>query len=180
MRSRGALTAVCLAVVLIAGQASASALEAQEAVDSDGSSWSVGPSLGFPGLGTSAEPSLFVIGVQAAQLRRGRLGGDVSVGVIPRILFEGVFALGARGGLVLPIGISESAAVLPSAGLSFLGGFGRSGGGAEFGGNVGLGVLLSEPGETGVRMGATWHHFSDLSGVWLLEIGFAPQASGNQ
>lgn len=177
MRSRAAAT--CLGLALIAVPANAPA-QVPEAADSSGSSWSVGGSIGFPGLGTRAEPSLFVIGVQAAQLRRSRLGGDVSVGVIPRILFEGVFALGARGGLVLPIGISESAAVLPSAGVSFVGGFGRSAGGAEFGANAGLGVLLVEPGQTGVRMGVTWHHFTNLSGVWLLEVGFAPQARGSQ
>ena len=177
MRSRGA--AACLGLALIAIPANAPA-QVPEAADSSSSTWSVGGSIGFPGLGTRAEPSLFVIGVQAAQLRRSRLGGDVSVGIIPRILFEGVFALGARGGLVLPLGISESAAVLPSAGVSFVGGFGQSGGGAEFGANVGFGLLLSEPGETGVRIGATWHHFSDLSGIWLLEVGFAPLARGSK
>lgn len=88
-------------------------------------------------------------------------------------LFDGVFLLGARGGLAWSLPVSEGVLLLPSGGASFLGGFGPGGGGAELGGNVGVGAVAGGDSTGGLRVGMTWHRFAGLGGtVWLLEVGF--------
>ena len=171
---------VVLGVLLAGGSVNESALRAQDTVQAHHSSWSIGASIGLPGYESQTDASLFVVGFQLAQLRHGKLGADLSVGTMPRILLEGVMAAGARAGVVLPIGLSGSTAILPTAGVSVLGAFGSGGGAVEAGVNAGLGLLFGGRERTGLRLGATWHHFAELgSRVWLLEVGFVgPRSAG--
>ena len=134
--------------------------------------WLVGGSVGVPMIDGEAVPDLFTIGMNWTQLRPGRLGADFSLGVMPRALTEGVVAGGARGGVALPLALSTGVLVLPSAGVSLLGGAGGGGGAVPIGFNAGLAAVIRGPGSAGLRTGLTWHRFGDAeSAVWLWEVG---------
>ena len=70
-------------------------------------------------------PELFTIGLNVSQTTPGRLGADFSIGTMPRALMERAAVLGARGGVVFPIAPTADVLVLPSAGVSLLGGAGE-------------------------------------------------------
>ena len=92
---------------------------------------------------------------------------------MPRALAEGVAVVGARGGVALPLALSSGVLVLPSAGVSFVGGVGAGGGGATAGLNAGIAAVLFGASSVGLRTGVTWHHFGNSeSAVALWEIGF--------
>jgi hypothetical protein len=172
-------TSIAVLGVLLAASTVNQSLWAQDPAQPQDSSWSIGASIGLAGYASETDASAFVLGFQTAQLRLGKLGGDLSYGTMPRLLLEGAIALGVRAGVVLPIGVSESTAVLPSAGLSALGAFGSGLGFADVGMNVGLGLLFGGRERTGLRLGATWHHLAVLgSRVWLVEVGFVVPKNG--
>jgi hypothetical protein len=136
--------------------------------------WLVGASFGVPGYGTEPLVELFTIGIQWTQVRPGRLGADFSLGTIPRALVEGVVVVGFRAGAALPLAFSSGLLLLPSAGLSFIGGVGQGGGGGTAGLNAGVSAVFFGTQATGLRTGVTWHRFPDTGGaLWLLEMGFA-------
>lgn len=86
---------------------------------------------------------------------------------------EGVLMLGGRGGLAWPLAVSPDLIVLPSIGGTFLAGLFRRGGGELFGGNAGIAAFILNERARGLRVGASWHRFSNVSGaVWLVEFGF--------
>ena len=147
---------------------------AQSPVDStsrSGRDWLIGVSAGIPGYDKQAAPELFTIGVNASQIKPGRLGADLSLGTMPRAFIEGVGVLGGRAGAVFPIAPTPDVLLLPSAGLSLVGGGGGDGGGAIGGFNAGLAAVIWS-GDVGVRTGVTVHRFADLRGtVWLVEFG---------
>lgn len=167
MTCRGMAAALLLAVSW------AGAAHGQETSDAETDRWLVGGSIGVPGYGGDVEPSLFTIAVHGARVRRGRIGPEVFVGTMPRALFEGVLAVGARSGLAWAVPVSENVLLMPSGGVSFVGGIGPGGGGAELGVNVGLSAAAVENSSGGFRVGITWHTFPGLGGsLWLLEFGF--------
>jgi hypothetical protein len=135
--------------------------------------WLIAGSFGLPGLGSEIVAEAFTIGVQWTRVRAGRLGADFSLGTIPRTLQEGVFVLGFRGGVALPLLLSPGTWLLPSTGVSLIGGAGSGGGGGAIGYNVGVAAAAFGTSRTGLRIGITWHRFQDLeSTVWLVELGF--------
>ncbi|MCI0433971.1 MAG: hypothetical protein L0271_10010 [Gemmatimonadetes bacterium] len=160
-------------VILVLAATGTTSVAAQETSDIESDPWFIGGSVGIPGHGREFEPSLFTIAVHGTHVRRGHLGPDLFLGTMPRILFEGIVAIGARADLAWAAPVSGSVLLLPGAGASFLAGYGGGGGGAEFGGNVGLSAIFLGESSSGLRVGMTWHRFDGLDGtVWLLEFGF--------
>jgi hypothetical protein len=137
------------------------------------SAWLFGASVGVPGYEDEPFLELFTIGIHGTHLRGGgRPGFDYSLGTIPRALGEGVFVLGFRGGVAVPLTLSSRAVLLPSAGLSVVGGAGDSGGGATAGLNVGIAAIVLGLNATGLRTGVTWHRFQGTGrAIWLVELG---------
>ncbi len=137
------------------------------------SAWLFGVSAGVPGYEDEPFLELFTIGIHGTHLRGGgRPGFDYSLGTMPRALGEGVFVLGFRGGVAVPLTLSSRALLLPSAGLSLIGGAGESGGGGTAGLNIGIAAVVLGLNGTGLRTGVTWHRFQDSGGaIWLVELG---------
>ena len=135
--------------------------------------WLVAGSFGIPGHRSEPVPELFTIGFQWTQLRAGRLGADLALGTMPRLLAEGVLVLGFRGGAALPVAVARNVVLLPSAGISLVGGIGQGGGEGTTGLNAGVAGAFAGRGSVGLRTGVTWHRFRDTGSVlWLLEVGF--------
>ncbi|MGH7445809.1 MAG: hypothetical protein ACREKM_13075 [Longimicrobiales bacterium] len=146
---------------------------AQERADPEAGNWLVGGSLGVPGCGVLPLPGLFTVAFHGTAAVPGQVGPDFFVGTMPRALFEGVVLFGARAGLALPVALSSKLLVLPSAGLSLLGGFDNGTAGGQPGFNAGIAAVVSGSMPTGFRTGVTWHRFRGLyETVWLLEVGF--------
>jgi hypothetical protein len=165
MRSR----AVALGLLLSVG---ASPVGAQDTLSQARSEWLIGASFGVPGYGSEPVPELFTVGIHWTQLRPGRLGADFSLGTIPRIVVEGVAVLGVRAGAALPLALAPRLLVLPSAGVSLIGGVGPRGGGGAAGLNAGVAAVVFGTSSSGLRTGVTWHRFEDTGGaLWLLEVG---------
>ena len=136
--------------------------------------WLFGASFGVPGYRTEAEPQLFTIGFQWTQLSPNRLGADFSVGTMPRLLAEGIAVLGLRVGVAAPLTLAPGVLLLPSAGVSAIGGMSGADGGGAAGLNAGVAAVMRGTGPIGLRTGITWHRFQDSDGaLWLFEIGFA-------
>ena len=161
------LSVVCT-LALSATRASAQRPTADSAATRD---WLIGVSAGIPGYERQPVPELFTIGLNVSQTTPGRLGADFSIGTMPRALMERAAVLGARAGVVFPIAPTADVLVLPSAGVSLLGGAGEGGGGAIAGMNAGIAAVIWS-GDVGVRTGITWHRFQDFRGaIWLVEFG---------
>lgn len=151
-----------------------SAAGAQDSSAAPRRGWMVGGSLGIFGSGGQvASPELTTIGLHFTQVRPGAIGADISVGIIPRSLASGAFVAGTRVGLALPLALSSGVLLLPSVGLSLIGGVGAGGAGGTTGYNVG-GAAVFGSGAMGVRTGVTWHRLDgSRSAFWLYEIGIA-------
>jgi hypothetical protein len=133
--------------------------------------WVIGASIGMPGYGKEAAPELFTVGMNVTQIKAGRLGADISVGTMPRAFTGGAAVVGARAGGVLPIALAPDVLLLPSAGLSLLGGAGDGAVTGLAGVNAGIAAVVWT-GPIGVRTGITWHHFQNARGaIWLVELG---------
>lgn len=142
---------------------------ADSAANSSG--WLVGVSAGLPGYDREPVPELFTIGLNVSQTTPGRLGADFSIGTMPRAFVAGAAVLGARAGAVLPLAPTPDLLLLPSAGVSLLGGAGEGGGAAIAGVNAGIAAVIWS-GDVGARTGITWHRFQDFRGaIWLVEFG---------
>jgi hypothetical protein len=80
---------------------------------------------------------------------------------MPRTLLEGVLALGACAGIVLPLALalalSDDGLLLPSGGTSVIAAFGEGGGVVEPGVNFGVAALFFKEGARGLRAGITWY-----------------------
>ena len=133
--------------------------------------WMNGGSVGLPAVGLDVGPELFTIGFHRTRVRFDHPGSDFSIGIMPRFLAEGLIAVGARAGLVLPLALSPNAVLLPSVGVSFVGAAGSHGGDGLAGLNAGVAALMLGEESAGVRVGITWHRLHELT-VWLLEFGF--------
>lgn len=134
--------------------------------------WLIGMSLGVPGSGSSAVPQLFTAGLQFTQVRAGHIGGDIAIGTMPYLFSSGIFPLGFRGDVTVPI-VMPHLIVLPVAGVSAIGVMSPGGGGGGIGGlNAGIAAIVHSYG-MGLRAGVTWHQFMGMNNpVWLAELGF--------
>jgi hypothetical protein len=133
--------------------------------------WVIGVSAGIPGYEREPVPMLFTVGLNVSQTKPGRLGADFSIGTMPTAIVLGAAVLGARGGVVFPIAPSPAVTLLPSAGVSLVGGAAEGGGGAIAGLNAGVATIFWT-GDVGIRTGVTWHRFQDFrESVWLVEFG---------
>jgi hypothetical protein len=145
---------------------------AQDTASARRDGWLIAGSVGVPGYESEPIPELMTVGVQWTWLHPGRLGPDFSLGTIPRVLAEGVVAVGFRGGVALPVEFSPGVFLLPSGGVSLVGGFGGGGAGGLVGLNTGIAAVILGRNSVGVRAGITWHRFQDAEGsIWLVEFG---------
>ena len=134
--------------------------------------WIAGGSVGVPGFGREPFPTMLTVGGHWTQLNIGRLGADFSVGIVPRAFIHGVLAVGARGGVALPVAVSPRMLLLPSGGVSLVGGVGTGGGAGATGFNTGITAVFLPADGAGVRTGITWHRCGDArEALWLLEFG---------
>lgn len=147
---------------------------AQDSSSAPSSRWMVGGSVGMLRYGGEFAPLQYsTIGMHFTQVRPGALGADFSIGIIPRVLAEGFLLAGARGGVALPFALAPNVLLLPSAGLTLIGGLGAGGGGGTWGSNLGAAAVFGS-GSVGFRTGVTWHRLSGGGdGIWLLEFGVA-------
>jgi hypothetical protein len=164
----------CLYVSFLFACALGSPVRAQDTAIVKPEPWIFAFTFGLPGYGSDMVPEALTLGIQVTQLRPNRLSADVALGTMPRALAEGFVVMGLRGGVAVPLRLSDEAYLLPSAGISALGVANETGGGV-LGVNTGLSVVLGRDGRDGVRVGMTWHKFQEVRGaVWLLEFGIIP------
>jgi hypothetical protein len=162
-------TSTLIIVCTLALSASGASAQRDSATTARG--WLVGVSAGLPGYDKEPVPELFTIGLNVSQVIPGRLGADFSIGTMPRALIAGAAVLGARAGVALPMAPTPDVLLLPSAGVSLLGGAGEGGGAAIAGVNAGIAAVIWTD-DVGVRTGITWHRFQDFRGaIWLVEFG---------
>jgi hypothetical protein len=175
MRRRAFVLGLILAAVRagdVPAQAVADTAPRSAAADSN-NAWLFGASVGVPGYEDEPFLQLFTVGIHGTHLRGAwRPGFDYSLGTMPRALGEGVFVLGFRGGVAVPLELSSRALLLPSAGLSLIGGAGEGGAGGTAGLNAGVAAIALGLNGRGLRTGVTWHRFQDSGGaIWLVELG---------
>ncbi|HEV7993044.1 MAG TPA: hypothetical protein VGP25_14555 [Gemmatimonadaceae bacterium] len=164
-RARSGWLAGAIVLLFIAGPAQAQ----DTTLVRDG--WIVGPLIGVPGVGRESAAEFFTLGVGGTRLVPNRPGADLAIGIVPRILSEGVVAMGARAGLALPLALTGDLFLIPSAGLSAVGGVG-SGGGGGTGGIYGGAAAVIAAGSVGFRAGVTLHRYGQPDGnLWLVEVG---------
>lgn len=145
---------------------------AQESVRAAPGRWLVGASIGVPGHDGESFPAMFTVGAHWTQLDAGRVGADFSVGTVPWVVRKGIVAVGARGGVALPVALSPRVTLLPSGGVSVVGAVGSGGGDGTAGFNAGIAAVLLPADGVGVRTGVTWHRFGDARAtLWLWELG---------
>lgn len=131
----------------------------------------IGFSVGFPGHSYVPEPELFTIGFHVTRVPSNSVGSELAVGTMPRVLLEGVFGVGARGGLAVPFSLSEDNLLVASGGLSGIAAT-EGGGDLLLGGVYGGVAGLFLKSKVATRLGITWHWFQDGEGaIWLIELG---------
>ena len=151
------LAAAALACAASTTGAAQEAPRARDSVSTRRAGWLVGGSIGVPGYGSESVPELMTVGVHWTRLQPGRIGGDFSIGTMPRAFFEGVMVLGARAGVALPLELSPAFLLLPSGGVSLIGGAGGEGGGGGAGVNPGGAAGVPPAGSPRLRLGITGH-----------------------
>ena len=133
--------------------------------------WMGGPLLGVPGAGREAFIPAITLGVGGTRLVPNRPGADLAIELVPRLLEAGALVLGARAGIGLPLELTRDVFIVPSAGLSALGGLASGGGGATGGPYAGAAAVVAR-GALGVRAGITVHRFGGGNeALWLMELG---------
>jgi hypothetical protein len=158
-----------------AGQATAqSPRSASDSTKKDYGGWMIGASVGIPGYRSESAPELFTFGFHFTQMQPNRVGGELSIGTMPRAVAERVAVIGVRGNFALPVELGRYVLVVPSAGLSMVGAAGPGGGTAALiGVNGSLATVLWLRAGVGARAGMSWHSFENSNGaVWLAEFGF--------
>lgn len=146
-------------------------IRAQTATDGAREGWIVGGVLGMPGVGMEIEPSVLTVGVVATHLVPKRGGLEVAVGTVPQALASGFFVLGVRGGVAMPVVVTRSAFLIPTAGVSAMGGAGSNGAGGALGAYAGLSTVLAAR-TVGFRAGITFHRIANAEATfWLFELG---------
>ena len=152
---------------------------AQDTTATPRDSWSSAFTVGIPGIGMQSLPAPFVVtGAHFTDLNPSKLSGDLAIGVAPAMFLMGGMILEARGGVALPMQMTPTSFLVPSAGGTLLTFLGPDAGLALPGGNMGLSLLLTNPDGSGVRFGVTWHRLAGLEeSVWLAEFGFLSRKS---
>lgn len=159
-------------IVVLILPLTAAAAGAQDSSTVQGDRWLTSFSVGVPGAGVEAAPDYFTLGMQWTRLRPGRVGPDISIGVMPRALEYLTVLGGMRVGIALPVEVTPTVLLVPSSGVSVVGGAGAFGAHALAGLNAGLSTVLLTPSGAGVRTGVTWHRLGDVrQAIWLWEFG---------
>ena len=158
-----------------AGQATAQSppSASDSSAKKDYGGWMIGASVGIPGYRSQSAPELLTFGLHFTQMKPNRIGADVSIGTMPRVVAEGFAVVGVRGNFALPVELGRYVLIVPSAGVSMIGAAGRGGGTGLMGVNGSLATVLWSRGGLGARAGVSWHAFENSNGaVWLAEFGF--------
>ena len=149
-----------------------SAAQGSSLVTPDGTA--IGFTVGLPWYDGRTARELTTIGASFTQIRPARLGFDVFVGTMPRAFVEGVTAVGARVGAVLPFRVSPGVMVLPGIGVSLIGVTDFSNGAAGTSGwNANLGLLGMVTQSAAFRTTVSVHLFGDVRSVYLVEMGLS-------
>jgi hypothetical protein len=134
----------------------------------------LGFTAGLPSYDRQTSLELTTIGVSLTQIRPARLGFDVSVGTMPRLFVEGMTAIGARVGAVLPLRVAPGVMALPGVGVSLIGVTDFSNGAAgTYGWNANLGLLGMVTQSAALRTTLSVHQFDDVRNVYLVEMGLS-------
>ncbi|MES3034694.1 MAG: hypothetical protein V4813_11920 [Gemmatimonadota bacterium] len=158
--------------------------QADDTIPSSASSWALGGTVMMPRATGGANLALLGIGLSAGTLRPNIIGGDLAFVVSPTALAFGALIGGVRANLALPVAVGGSTLLVPSAGVSLLGGAASGGFGGVAGVNGTMAVIffsrpLAEPGPSlGLRIAVASHRFGqdgDAS-VRMLEVGFVKRA----
>lgn len=173
MMRRAVLTLLCSAGI----SAVASAQGDTTATSGEGN-WQVGGAIMFPG-GEVSNASFAAVGLTATSARPNRIGPDLAFVLVPRSLQGGALLGGIRANIGLPVTISPTVTVVPSAGASFAAAVGAGGTGGARGWNGTLALLLfrdrrdESTSSVGLRIAISEHQFSGSEfGLRLFEIGF--------
>ncbi len=155
--------------------------EAQEAVDTapPGASrgdrgWLSSLVVAVPGTqGDLISEALLIMG-RFTSVRDNALGVDVAAGLMPRSLQFGAAVIAGQAGVAASFPVSQSAVLIPSAGVGGLAAVGAAAAGT-FGPYAGLAVASRGSGRTGVRLGLSAQRFGAFPGatIWLLEFGIS-------
>lgn len=173
MKRRTVMTLVCAvwcpAAVFAQGDTTATSGERN---------WQVGGAIMFPG-GDVSNASFAAVGLTATSARPNRIGPDLAFVLVPRSLQGGALLGGIRANIGLPVTISPTVTIVPSAGASFAAAVGAGGTGGARGWNGTLALLLFRPrrdgsvASVGLRVAISEHQFSGSDfGLRLFEIGF--------
>src|SRR5687767_2240898 len=111
---RTALAAAALLASATTISAQAPAPLVHDSARAAAGAWIGGGAIGLPTGGGEVAPELFTIAAQWTYVRPGHLGGDFSLGTMPRVLAEGLAAAGLRAGVTLPIPLGPRALLLPA------------------------------------------------------------------
>ena len=135
--------------------------------------WLVGPLVGLPGSGSDYDLQFMTLGVSATRLAPSRAGMAVAVGTIPRAIVEGVVPVAVRIGPSIPIALSPDFFLIPSVGLSGVGGIATGGAIGGTGGYYWGAAAVTGRRSTGFHLGVTWHRPASGEDVtlWLVELG---------
>lgn len=191
MRRRPAATLLALAAILVPAAARAQAPDpSREAppTPAPGGGWLVGASAGLPGSTGEASFTLATVGFTATRLHARRLGVDVGLALAPYTVTQGALGGLGRLGVALPLPLGAGAWVVPSAGVSGVGGASINGSDGTIGGHGALALVLGDDGigdrggdrggdragargGPAVRAGVTLHRFGAGASLWHAELG---------
>ena len=162
---------VVVAVSLLLFGAGYTGAQGQDSANAPPAEWMIGMSLGVPGMQRNVYPMFATFGLQFTEIQNRSLGADLAIGTMPYLLLNGSIPFGFRGGLTVPF-VSPHLIVVPSSGVSVIGGMGAGGAGGLLGLNTGIAAIVRRRG-LGLRTGVTLHFFPGLNRpVWLAELGF--------
>jgi hypothetical protein len=164
------LAAVCLVLVLVGSSRAQSQEPAEPGPELN--PWVMGISAGVPRESGNSYAEYFMVGAHTTHVRPGRVGADVSLSTLPRLVPLGVFPFVIRAGVVLTLPLGSNLLLLPGAGISAVGGISSEGGGAGGGLQAGAALIAAPEGRPRLRAGATWHQLAGLEGaIVVLELG---------
>ena len=130
-------------------------------------SWMIGGTIMIPQVSGMSGAEFTTVGFTVSPPRPNRLGPELAFVVVPYALGFGVVAGAVRANVGVPIQLGQHMLLVPSAGLTFIGGLGSGVGGGSKGVNGTLAVVFfadSAPASgtsIGLRAALAVHQFGD-------------------
>ena len=128
--------------------------------------------VGMPGAGRKALPTLFTLGVMFNGFRPNNVNPEFALGTMPYAFASMVPVIGMRAGLAVPSVMTGQLILLPSTGVGAVLVPSTDVGGAILSTYAGIAAVFGTGQTSAFRAGVTWHFFPDTrTPIWLLEIG---------